>query len=126
MTTPQSSARARTGAELEDRTLTFATDIVSFVAALPRTEVNGAITRQLVRSGTSVGANYREANRAESRTDFAHKVAIAVKEAPETEYWPLLCDRCGFGNPAQRLKLLGESNELIAILTTILRGARRQ
>lgn len=84
------------------------------------------IGRQLLRSGTSVGANYREANRAESADDFAHKVAIAVKEAAETEYWLLLCQRLNIGKPATLSILAPETSELIAILSTILRRARRK
>lgn len=81
--------------------------------------------RQLLRSGTSIGANYREANRAESREDFAHKVAIAVKEAAETEYWLLLCGRVNLGAAQPRVRLATESSELISILSTILSRARR-
>jgi four helix bundle protein len=114
----------RTGAELEERTLKFAVQIVAFVGALPRSEAGRVIGRQLLRSGTSVGANYREANRAESPDDFAHKVAIAVKEAAETEYWLLLCSRSQTGDATKLTALTAEINELIAILSTILRRAR--
>jgi four helix bundle protein len=117
---------ARVGAELEGRTLEFAAGIVSFVAALSRTEAAIVIGRQLLRSGTSIGANYHEANRAESREDFSHKVAIAVKEAAETEYWLILCGRIELGTPKSRAALTAEAGELIAILSTILRRARRQ
>jgi four helix bundle protein len=116
---------ARIGADLEERTLAFATRIVEFASALPRTEPAIIIGRQLLRSGTSIGANYREANRAESRDDFAHKIAIAVKEAAEAEYWLILCQRVNLGAPESRAMLASESNELIAILSTILRRARR-
>ena len=98
--------------------------IVAFVGALPRSEAGTVIARQLVRSGTSIGANYREANRAESPVDFAHKVAIAVKEAAETEYWLLLCKRTNLGNEVTLATLPGEADELLAILSTILRRAR--
>ena len=114
----------RTGADLEERTLKFAVQIVAFVAALPKSEASRVIGRQLLRSGTSIGANYREANRGESRDDFAHKVAIAVKEAAETEYWLLLCERTKLGEATTVAALTTETNELIAILSTILRRAR--
>ncbi|MEO6874441.1 MAG: four helix bundle protein [Opitutaceae bacterium] len=116
----------RVGAELEERTLAFAVRVVSFVGSFARSDVTGVIGRQLLRSGTSIGANYREANRAESADDFAHKVAIAVKEAAETEYWLLLCQRIEIGLSETCAALTAESGELIAILTTILRRARRQ
>ena len=104
----------------------FAAGVVAFVGALPRTEAAIVIGRQLLRSGTSIGANYHEANRAESRDDFAHKVAIAVKEAAETEYWLILCSRVDLGVPKPRELLAAEASQLIAILSTILRRARRQ
>lgn len=116
----------RVGAELEERTLEFAAGVVVFVGALPRTEAAIVIGRQLLRSGTSIGANYHEANRAESRDDFAHKVAIAVKEAAETEYWLILCQRVDLGGSKPRELLTAEASQLIAILSTILRRARRQ
>ena len=98
--------------------------IVAFVGALPRSEPGVVVGRQLLRSGTSIGANYREANRAESQDDFAHKVAIAVKEAAETEYWLLLCERTILGESTSVTTLKAENNELIAIRSTILRRAR--
>jgi len=108
---------------LEERTLRFAVQIVAFVGSLPRSDAGGVIGRQLLRSGTSIGANYREANRGESPDDFAHKVAIAVKEAAETEYW-LLCLRSELAQASAISVLATEVNELIAILSTILRRAR--
>ncbi len=74
---------------------------------------------QLLRSGTSVGANYREANRAQSRSDFIHKIALVEKEAAETQYWLELFDESKIGNRDDRLWLLEESNELLAIFTRI-------
>jgi four helix bundle protein len=114
----------RTGAELEERTLRFAVQIVAFVGSLPRSDAGVVIGRQLLRSGTSIGANYREANRGESPDDFAHKVAIAVKEAAETEYWLQLCGRTNLAQASALSVLTIEINELIAILSTILRRAR--
>ncbi len=124
METSESRKATRVGAELEERTLAFAVSVVGFVAALPRTDTGSVVGRQLLRSGTSIGANYREANRAESRVDFAHKVAIAVKEAAETEYWLQLCLRTSLGDPAKLAALTREVDELLAILSTILRRAR--
>ncbi len=91
---------------------------------MPRSDAGLVIGRQLLRSGTSIGANYREANRGESPDDFAHKVAIAVKEAAETEYWLLLCARSCLAQESAVSALAAEVNELIAILSTILRRAR--
>lgn len=127
METIERGTRAdRTGTELEERTLRFAVAAVGFVGALPRNDAASVIGRQLLRSATSVGANYREANRAESADDFVHKIAVAVKEAAETEYWLLLCERTGLGDANKLPALKTEIDELIAILSTILRRARQR
>ena len=70
--------------ELEARTKRFALRIIAFVASLPRGRIGDVVGYQLLRAGTSVGANYREANRAESRKDFIHKLAIVEKESSES------------------------------------------
>ena len=66
-----------------------------------------------------IGANYREANRAESRKDFIHKIALVEKEAAETQYWLELCVEANIGNSEERQELLQESGELLAIFTSI-------
>ena len=110
--------------ELEQRTLAFAVAVVRFVSLLPRNDVSSVLGRQLLRSATSVGANYREANRAESRDDFIHKTALAQKEAAETEYWLELCRQASVGSAAAIPALADESRQLLAILTTINRKAK--
>ena len=70
--------------ELENRTLRFALKTIAFVATLPNSKAGEVVEFQLVKAGTSVGANYREANRAESRNDFIHKLGIVEKEASES------------------------------------------
>ena len=114
----------RVGKELEERTLDFAVRVVEFCTAIPRSDAGIVMARQLLRSGTSIGANYREANRAESADDFIHKVAVALKEAAETEYWLHLCRRTGLCTAESVESLSKETDELIAILTTIHRRAR--
>jgi len=103
--------------ELEKRTKTFALRVVRFVSALAKSKVTDVLGYQLLKSGTSIGANYREANRAESRNDFIHKIAIVEKEAAETQYWLELLEAAGIGDPADRRWLLQESGELLAIFT---------
>lgn len=105
--------------ELEKRTKQFALRVIAFVATLPQTKSCGIIEYQLVKAGTSVGANYREANRAESRPDFIHKVGIVEKESSESCFWLELCDEADLGNVEQRNWLLQESRELLAIFTSI-------
>jgi|SRR6516162_9083537 four helix bundle protein len=73
--------------ELEARTKRFALSVIQVVGKLPRGKASDVIGYQLLKSGTSIGVNYREVNRAQSHDDFIHKVAICEKEAAETEYW---------------------------------------
>ena len=110
--------------ELEKRTKRFALRIIEFVATLPKGRVGDVIGYQLVKAGTSVGANYREANRAESRNDFIHKIGIVEKEASESQYWLEVCDEAKLGNAEQRKWLLQEAGELLAIFTSAGRTAK--
>ena len=82
----------RSPTDIQQRTFDFAKRIVKLVDVLPRTLAATEIGRQLLRSGTSVGANVQEADAAESRSDFIHKLSIALKEARETRYWLALID----------------------------------
>jgi len=110
--------------ELEGRTKEFAVKIVTLIRTFPKTVDGIEVGRQLLKSGTSIGANYREANRAESKSDFIHKVGIAEKEASETVYWLEICKAAGLGNSTDTGALLTEATELLAILTTIGRKAK--
>jgi four helix bundle protein len=110
--------------ELEKRTLRFALKIIEFVSTLPKSKTGEIVEFQLVKAGTSVGANYREANRAESRNDFIHKLAIVEKESSESLYWLELCQEAGLGNASLRGWLLQESRELLAIFTSAGRTSK--
>ncbi len=103
--------------ELEERTKQFALRVIQFVSSLVKNKVTDVLGYQLLKSGTSIGANYREANRAQSRNDFIHKIAIVEKEAAETQYWLELCEDAGIGGASQRHWLLQECGELLAIFT---------
>jgi len=111
-------------AELEKRTKQFALKVIEFVATLPQTKTGAVVEYQLVKAGTSVGANYREANRAESRADFIHKIAIVEKECSESAFWLEICDEANLGSLELRKWLLGESRELLAIFTSIGRSTK--
>ena len=104
---------------LEKRTKAFAISVIRYVATVPTTYVEIVLGRQLLKSATSIGANYREANRAESRKDFTHKIGIVEKEAAETQYWLELCDEAMIGNIQVRRSLYRECTELLAIFTRI-------
>jgi four helix bundle protein len=112
--------------ELEKRTKEFALRVVKFVASLPKNRITDILGYQLVKSGTSIGANYREANRAESRKDFVHKIGIVEKECSESQYWLEIFEESNIGDTEERRWLLRESGELLAIFTTTGRTAKRR
>ena len=105
--------------DLERRTKQFAVRVIDFVSKLPRSMTGDVLTRQLLRSATSIGANYREANRGVSRADFSNKIGTVQKEAAETQYWIELLIESKIGSEDIVLALLKESTELLAIFTTI-------
>ncbi|MBE0411069.1 MAG: four helix bundle protein [Anaerolineales bacterium] len=105
--------------DLEKRTKLFALDIIRFVNCLPRTSVGQTMGKQLLRSSISIGANYREANRAESKAEFIHKINIVEKEAAETQYWLELMLESKNGDIESLRNLQVESSELLAIFTSI-------
>ena len=110
--------------DLERRTKTFAVNVIRFVEELPKSKTADVLGYQVLKSGTSIGANYREANRAQSRADFIAKVAIAEKEAAETQYWLELFEEVKPGvSPALQI-LLKESGELLAIFISIGRTTK--
>lgn len=110
--------------DLRVRTKEFALRIVRMYSVLPKTTEAQVIGKQVLRSGTSVGANYREAYRARSKAEFISIVGIALKEAEETAYWLELLEEAGI-LPAQSLiEIRGEINELIAIMVATLKTAR--
>jgi four helix bundle protein len=100
---------------LEVRTQRFALDVIKLVAAIGRWVAADVIGRQLVKSSTSVGANYREANRAQSREDFITKIAIFQKGAAETEYWLELVTEARLASAKRCAPVLGEAGQLLAI-----------
>jgi len=105
--------------DLEVRTRDFALRIVDLVERLPKSRSGDAVARQLIKSGTSIGANYREANRAQSKDDFIHKISIATKEASETGFWLEIITISAHLKTIGADELMNESRELLAILTAI-------
>jgi len=102
--------------ELQSRTKAFALRVLKLVDALPRTPAGRAISNQLVRSATSVGANYRAACRARSRAEFAAKLGTVLEEADESLYWLEMIRDGGLMSEAKLSLLLREANELTAIV----------
>ena len=110
--------------ELEKRTKEFALRVMRFVGKLPKNKSTDVVGYQLLKSATSIGANYREANRAESHNDFIHKVGIVEKEAVESQYWLELVDEADIGDKDERARLMRESSELVAIFTAMGKTAK--
>jgi len=102
--------------ELQTRTKQFALRVLRLIDALPRTSAGRAISNQLVRSATAVGANYRSACRARSRAEFAAKLGIALEEADESLYWLELIRDGNLLAESKLELLLKEADELTAIL----------
>ena len=112
------------GRDLCERLEEYAVRIIKLVESLPNTLVGRRIGDQLLRSGTSVGANYEEAQAAESKVDFTHKLQVALKELRESNYWLRLIARADIV-PAERLQgLLDESCQLRAILSKAVATAK--
>ena len=111
--------------DLPDRTFAFAERIVRLCLALKNNgTVSSTLMKQLLRSGTSIGANVEEAQASESKRDFVQKYSIADKEARETHYWLRLLAATDIVPTSRLDPLMTEANELIAILTTICKKNR--
>lgn len=98
----------------------FAVKIISLFKFLIHEKQETVMSKQLLRAGTSVGANITEANFAESRADFIHKLGIAQKECAETAYWLKLLYRSGYINQLQYDSFVNEAYELLKILSAII------
>jgi four helix bundle protein len=112
--------------DLEERLLEFASAVIDLSEKLPDTRAGNHIAGQLLRSGTSPYPNHGEAEEAESRDDFIHKLKICLKELRETRRWARLVRRKGWGGPDPTLAfVLGEADELVRIFFASLQTARR-
>ena len=104
-----------------EKSLAFAVDIVIFCELL-EAQKKFVVAKQLLRSGTSIGANVFESQHAESKADFIHKMKIAIKESNETLYWLLVCEKCGSYPSGINLKNTVE--ELIRIISKIIYSSK--
>lgn len=104
---------------IQERTFAFGIRILKLVDCLPRKQSANEIWKQLLRSGTSIGANVQEADGAESHKDFVHKIGIARKEAQETHYWLRIVDSAILPQNSEVLWLLDEADQLSRILYAI-------
>ena len=112
--------------DLEERTARFAEEIIDLVKKLPRADFNKRMIEQVVGSAGSIGANYCEANEAESKTDFVHKIGICKKETKETKHWIRLL---AHANPVFKedfRRLWKEAEELLLIFSAIIRRTKNR
>jgi len=112
--------------ELKKRTFQFGVRVITAVEALPRSQTGQILGRQLLRAGTSVGANYRAAARARSRADFIAKLGVVEEECDESAYWMEMILARKLLKPKMLSKLLAEANELLAIAVASIKTARRE
>lgn len=109
--------------DLEDRSTKFGESVLTFARRLPETTLTRPLISQFIRAGTSVGANYCEADEAESKKDFRHKIAICKKEARETRYWLRLIAGAVPERREEVRPLWQEAKELTLIFSAIMRSA---
>ena len=111
--------------DLEERTQKFGEDIIEFAKKIPKNAITLPLINQLVKAGTSVGANYMEANGADSKKDFIHKIGISKREAKETKHWLRMVVKA---EPILKEKaeiLWKEAEELNLIFSKIVRSCRK-
>lgn len=112
------------GNDLEERTAKFGEDIIEFCNGIPRNVITIPLISQLIRSGTSIGANYMEANSASSRKDFKNKIHISKKESQETQHWLRMIKKCAPDQEREIAILRQEVQELTLIFGKILSTLR--
>ena len=112
--------------DLQDRLVDYAVRTIKLSEKLPETKAGKHVSTQILRSGTSPAPNYGEAQSAESKADFVHKLKVALKELRETEIWIKIIAKAEMIKPAsQMVPLLQETDELIAILFTSIETAKK-
>ena len=110
---------------ISEKSFDFAVRVYSLSKQLQQTHREFDLSKQLLRSGTSIGANVAEGERAQSKADFISKMAIALKEANETDFWLRLLHKVGLIDESDFIGYRKEVNELIALLTSITKSAAR-
>jgi len=112
------------GNVVKEKSFAFAVRVVNLYKHLSSEKKEYVISKQLLRSGTAIGALVREAEQAESKPDFIHKMAIALKEANETEYWLDLLHETKYLEPAAFSSIQRDATELLKLLTSIIKSAK--
>ena len=114
-----------TGNTLHDKSLSFAVRTVNFYNFLCDQKKEFVISKQILRSGTSIGANIRESKNAESSSDYVHKLSIALKEADETQYWLEVLSQSNIIEENEYSSMNNDVKELIALLTSIIKNKKQ-
>lgn len=109
---------------VKEKSFLFAIRIVNVYKHFTQTQNEYALSKQLLRCGTSIGANVAEAQQAQSRADFISKLSIALKEASETDYWLRLLKATNYLSEEESSSLLGDCQEIEKMLTAIIRTAK--
>jgi len=111
--------------ELKQRTKNFALAVIKLVNEIPKTSINNVFARQILRSSTSIGANYRAACRSKSKADFIYKIKLVEEESDETLYWLELLFESDSIKKEKLRNLLDEANQLTAIFSAISKTSKR-
>lgn len=109
---------------IKDKSFTFALRIVKMYQFLCDTKKEYVLSKQVLRSGTSIGANIRESEHGQSKADFIHKISIALKEANETEYWLELLFQSDYLEEKMYLSIKQDCEEILKILTAIVKTSK--
>ncbi len=126
MTNQAQNPKSKTKYDLEERTARFGESIIELSKTLPRNPINDSLINQIVRAGTSIGANYVEADGAESKKDFKHKIGICKKESKETKHWLRMISKANPDKKEKCVELWKESHELTLIFSSIIRGKKTE
>jgi len=111
---------------IKTKSFLFAVKVVKLYKFLTEEKKEFIISKQLLRSGTSIGANVREAEHAESKADFIHKLSISLKEANETEYWLDLLNETNYLNNSEYISIQKDIKELLKLLISIIKTSKQK
>jgi len=118
---PTGQAGVKKPYDLEERTAKFGENVIDFIRILPNSNLNYPLLNQIIRSATSIGANYMEADCAESKKDFKHKISICKKESKETMHWFRMLAKANVDKKDRCRELWQEARELTLIFSSILK-----
>ena len=124
MRSEKGEGRSKDGNLIKTKSTEFAIRIINLCNYLKQNKKEYSLAEQLLRSGTSIGANYRESQNASSKKDFLNKISIALKEANETEYWLELLLKTNYITEAEYKSIYKDCDELVRLLTSSVKSAK--